>query len=150
VLCVRFSWEMDLLASKIVPGEISWQRYYSRPASFYFCKIGWRAVAVYCCERDPLSSVWMAPRKNSLNRAFYRRLGCSICANHLAIIERANGAALEKSFYRERDSFHFRGGNSAFAVFFRKFLARSDARSFPDSMSSTASDGAIQFFVFTL
>src|ERR1700733_3471715 len=52
--------------------------------------------------------------------------------------------------HRERDSFHFIGGNSAFAVFFRKFLARSAARSFPDSISSTASEGAIQLLVFTL
>jgi hypothetical protein len=51
--------------------------------------------------------------------------------------------------YVERAFFHSNRGNSAFAARLKYALAYSAARSFPCSMSSTLSDGAIQLFVVT-
>lgn len=91
---------MDLLASKIVSGEISWQRYFSRPAGFYMGEVGWCVVVVCCRRRYPRAYVWMALRKNSFDRIFYRDLRRSIWTNHVAIVEDANRTALERALPR--------------------------------------------------
>jgi len=52
--------------------------------------------------------------------------------------------------YAERDFFHSNGGNSKWPALQRYTLACATALSFPCSISSTSSEGAIQFFAFTL
>src|SRR6516165_11223959 len=52
--------------------------------------------------------------------------------------------------YTERDFFQFNGGSSESATRRKYAFAYLSARSFPWSMSSTDSDGAIQVLVFTL
>ena len=62
----------------------------------------------------------------------------------------AEGVNQRGGGYTERDFFHVNGGSSKLAAFRRYALACSAALSFPCSISSTDSEGAIQFFAFTL
>jgi hypothetical protein len=52
--------------------------------------------------------------------------------------------------YAERDFFHSNGGSSKLPACRRYALGCGAALSFPCSISSTSSEGAIQFFAFTL
>jgi len=52
--------------------------------------------------------------------------------------------------YTELDFFPSQGGSSKLAARRRYTITCAPARSFPCSISSTASDGAIQFFALTL
>jgi hypothetical protein len=91
---------MDILKPKAVSGEISWQRYHSQPTRYWRGKVSWRIVALYCRVCRPWSHVWMALRKNTFDRIFYRRFRPYNRANHLAIIEDANRTALERQINR--------------------------------------------------
>src|SRR6266436_5008057 len=87
---------------------------------------------------------WMTCKPEGIHMPDYAVIGkVAICP----VSQAWNQSCLR---YAERDFFQFKVGRSELATRRRYAVACAAARSFPCSISSTASEGAIQLFALTL